>query len=191
MHLPTHPNPVDPVGLLPRYERMSTSTWKTSAVLSVVLLVGCTSKSNPGDVRHDYDTPSDLPGSRASSDPRTEEWAAVRRNKPGQTLHVLPRMDVPHRWAKLTVGVDTVPRGATVYLIPMFAWDKNGGEASLGDDAFMAKYRVREGPSPVTTQAWSETYVLAARREGKWGWMEVYPKRDAGNNFTLDLNATK
>lgn len=48
------------------------------------------------------------------------------------------------------VTLDSEPRGATAYLVPISDWKTLGGDALLDDTARLEKFRVREGPTPVT-----------------------------------------
>ncbi len=50
----------------------------------------------------------------------------------------------------VSVTLDSEPRGATAYLVPLSEWTRPDGTTLLSDPERLENYRVREGVTPVT-----------------------------------------
>jgi hypothetical protein len=86
---------------------------------------------------------------------------------------------------RTTVSVDSQPQGADVYLIPLFDWQQRGEEDMLDQSDALEAYRVRRGPTPVTTPAKTYTYILVGCIGSDCEWYEVRPKGGIDNSYLI------
>lgn len=69
---------------------------------------------------------------------------------------------------RASVRIDSEPRGAQVYLVPLWDWESSGdGRALLADPQKLAFFRVPEGPTDVRTVVRRQVYVAVLELDGQ------------------------
>ncbi len=74
-----------------------------------------------------------------------------------------------------SVTLDSDPRGATAYLVPISEWTKPDGSTLLDDPVRLENYRVREGTTPVIVSRVMHRYEYVAALGSKKNHVTMTP----------------
>lgn len=76
-----------------------------------------------------------------------------------------------------TVTINSVPDGATAYVIPHQYWVEHGGAALLNDWSKLEDYRVKAGTTPVDVTLPPHEHVVVVRKGDKYQYDNFVPNR--------------